>query len=235
MLMNLAHRGASSYAPENTLAAFYLGASMGANGLETDLRMTKDGVPILLHDPTLDRTTNGKGRPGDYHWSELRRLDAGSWFSDAYKGEKLVAFEDFLYYFGAKDLMLAVELKEPHLEDAALELLRRYGALEKTTITSFAFELLVETRKRHATVKLGFLTEKITPETVARLLEHGIGQICPRARTLRSEDVRYAKERGLQVRAWGVPDESVMKHALACGVDGMTVNFPDLLAQAAAP
>ena len=83
----IAHRGAGKLAPENTLAAFRVGASHGYRAFECDVKLAADGVPFLLHDATLRRTTNGHGRAADLSWSELARLDAGSWHSRAYAGE----------------------------------------------------------------------------------------------------------------------------------------------------
>jgi len=232
MFLNLAHRGASAYAPENTLAAFYKGVEQGANGIETDLKMTRDGVAILFHDAVLDRTTNGTGEPGAYTWDELRQLDAGAWFSFRYQGEKLVSFEQFLYAFGSKDLAFACELKDRQIEDSVLALIDRYRAAKKVVITSFHYEDLVEVRRRNRNIKLGYLVEQINDETLRKVLDIGARQICPRVETLQPEEVKLAKERGLKVRGWGASTESLMNYALYCGVDGMTVNFPDKLADA---
>jgi len=232
MFLNLAHRGASAYAPENTLAAFYKGVEQGANGIETDLKMTRDGVVILFHDAVLDRTTNGTGEPGAHTWEELRQLDAGAWFSPRYRGEKLVSFEQFLYAFGAKDLVFACELKDRQIEDSMLALIDRYQAAEKTVVTSFHYEDLVETRRRNRRIKLGYLVEQVNDETLRMVQDIDARQICPRVETLQPEEVKRAKERGLEVRGWGAATEPLMNYALYCGVDGMTINFPDKLADA---
>jgi glycerophosphoryl diester phosphodiesterase len=232
MFMNLAHRGASEYAPENTFAAFYLGLEQGANGIETDVKRTKDGVLVLFHDDTLDRTTNGKGYVNDYTYEELMRLDAGKHKSDKYKGEKLVSFGDFLRYFGAKDLHLAIELKDSFVEEDTLALIKKYGSENKVTITSFNFDNLVRTRELDKDIKIGYLTGEINTEIIEKLKEIKANQICPSAKSLSVEKVEWAKTQSFNVRAWGVKDETLMIHALNCGVDGMTVNFPDKLTDA---
>ena len=89
----IAHRGAGKLAPENTLAAFRLGASHGHTAFECDVKLSADGVPFLLHDDTLERTTNGQGVAGERSWAELSRLDAGSWHSAAFAGEPIASFE----------------------------------------------------------------------------------------------------------------------------------------------
>lgn len=232
MFMNLAHRGASEYAPENTFAAFYLGLEMGANGIETDIKRTKDGVLILFHDDTLERTTTGKGCVGQYIYEELMQLDAGKHKSDKYKDEKIVSLEDFLKYFGAKDLHFAVELKDSFVEEDTLTLIKRYSVENKVTITSFNFDNLIRTRELDKNIKIGYLTGEINIETIEKLKEIGANQICPSAKSLSLEKVQWAKAQGFTVRAWGVKDEKLMLHVLNCGVDGMTVNFPDKLAEA---
>lgn len=231
MFMNLAHRGASQYAPENTLSAFYKAIDMGANGIETDLRTTRDGVIILLHDDELNRTTNGRGEPANHTWSELEQLDAGSWFRPEFAGERLVTLELFLYLFARKNLLFSLELKDAHLERQTLDLLGRYNVREKVTLNSFDFDHLAAVRQLDKSIKIGHLLSKITKEGIRALLDIGGNQICPAARLLEPEDVALAKEYGLEVRAWGIADEALMFHALHCGVDGMTINFPDRLAE----
>ena len=107
-----AHRGASKYAPENTMAAFRLAETMGANFIELDVRATRDGRLIALHDETVDRTTNGKGRAGELTFGEIRRLDAGGWFSPAFRGERIPSLEEVLDRFGG-GIGLILELKQP--------------------------------------------------------------------------------------------------------------------------
>ena len=107
----IAHRGAGKLAPENTLAAFRLGASYGFKAFECDVKLSADGVPFLLHDATLDRTTNGKGPAGELSWDELSRLDAGSWHSPAYAGEPLPQLESVVRFLLANGLALDLEIK----------------------------------------------------------------------------------------------------------------------------
>jgi len=232
--MNIAHRGASAYAPENTLASFYKGVELGANGIETDLQKTKDGVIFLFHNDKLDNKTDAKGYPSEYTWAELKQLDAGSWFSPKYKGERLLSFEEFLYYFGGKELIFAIELKVPFIEKEIKEILERidyYEVREKVTITSFIFENLMLTRKTDKNIKIGYLLKKIDAGNIKQLKSINAQQICPFAELLTPQDALLAREQGLQVRVWGVKNIEVMKHALDCGIDGMTLDFPDKLVE----
>ncbi len=232
--INLAHRGASAYAPENTLASFYKGIELGANGIETDLQKTKDGVIFLFHDDKLDNKTDAKGYPSEYTWAELKQLDAGSWFSPKYKGERLLSFEEFLHYFGDKELIFAIHLRVSFIEKEIkeiLELIDYYEIREKVTITSFIFENLMVTRKTDKDIKIGYLLKIIDIDNIKQLELINAQQICPSAELLTLQDVLLAKEHTLQVRAWGIKNIEVMKHALDCGVDGMTLDFPDKLVE----
>ncbi|NMA95948.1 MAG: glycerophosphodiester phosphodiesterase [Clostridiales bacterium] len=231
MFMNLAHRGASSYAPENTLAAFYKGIELGANGIETDLRKTKDGVVVLIHDEMVDRVTNGSGKVLDFTFSQLLDLDAGSWFSDKYAGERIISFEEFLHFFGRKDIIFAIELKAPDLEEDALKLINKYGIRDKVTITSFNYEYLKTVREIDEKINIGYLVREIDKDILCNLIEIKGNQICPAIANLEKADMDLARSYGLDIRAWGIKDETYMNNALELGVDGMTINFPDKLAR----
>lgn len=232
MMMNLAHRGASEYAPENTLAAFYKGLEMGANGLETDLQMSKDGIVFLHHDRQLDRTTNGKGVSSDFMWRELQELDAGAWFAPAYAGERLISLDTFLHIFGRKPIHLVLELKERGLEKKVADALDKYGLWDNVTLTSFHYDYLKAVRQLHDTARLGYLVEQWDEKTLERLKEIKAVQLCPKAETVTKEQVQELKRQGFEVRAWKVSSEALMEHCLRSGVDGMTINFPDKLHEA---
>lgn len=230
--MNLAHRGASAYAPENTRASFDKGIELGANGIETDLQKTSDGVIFLFHDDRLDNKTNAKGRPIEYSWAELRRLDAGSWFSPEYKDERLLSLEEFLRRYGTRPLLLALELKVPFVGEEVegiLQLVDLYDVRERVTLTSFLFDNLATTRQVDAEIRIGYLVRRIDIDVIRQLTAIDAQQICPSADLITAEDVSLAKEHGLEVRAWGVENIDLMNHALNCQVDGMTLDSPDAL------
>ncbi len=107
----LAHRGASAYAPENTMAAFKKAIEMNADGIELDVHLSKDGYIVIIHDERVDRTTDGKGEVKDFSLDELKKLDAGSWFSDEYKGEKIPTLEELLSLIKNTEIYLNIEIK----------------------------------------------------------------------------------------------------------------------------
>lgn len=227
MLINYAHRGASAYYPENTMSAFYAGLRMGANGIETDIHRTRDGVLVLFHDDTLERVTEGSGAVTDCTYEELLALTVCN--RETGRRDKIVRFEDFLRYFSFRDLTFAVELKQDHVERETIELLEAYGMREKTVLTSFHFDNLRRAREIHPGYRLGGLTDLADEAALEQLRAIGAEEICPRAQTVRPEDVRRWHAQGLSVRAWGVYTPELMREMCRCGVDGMTVNFPDLL------
>ncbi len=229
-MMNLAHRGASSYAPENTMSSFYLGLRMGATGLETDVKRTRDGKLVLFHDDTTKRISSVDVNINQTDYADLFSIDLGSFKGASYKGERIVLAEDFLRAFGSRDIDLAIELKDTGVEADTLKLLRQYVTDDaRLCVTSFHYESLKLCRELDARIALGFLTDDCLDDTLNKAAAIGCVQICPHVNTLTKENVAHAKSRGFVVRSWGNDLPYKMMRSLECGVDGMTVNFPDLL------
>ena len=228
MFVVYAHRGASEYYPENTLSSFAAGVDMGADGIETDVQISKDGVLMIYHDDFMKEKTGFEGSICDYTYEELREARV--------KNEKygridaLMTFEDFLKYFAWRDLTLAIELKVAGIAAPVIDMLKKYNALEKTIITSFIYEALTECYAYDKTVRLGWLYGKRTEETLGLLSAINAYQACPKASEITADDIEAYKNAGLVCRAWGIANTDIMKHAVEIGVDGgMTVNFPDKL------
>ncbi len=231
-VINYAHRGASAYYPENTLWAFYEGLQMQADGIETDIQRTRDGVLVLHHDDTLERVAAKKGTISDYTYAELLKMDFGAFLDERFVGESIVTLEEFFIHFGAKRLTFSLEIKQYGVEEQALNLVNAYGCREKVIFTSFIWDSIRALRNLDREIALGYLTERITPETLDRLEAAHVGQICPRVDTVDARDMRMARERGFSVRFWGVGTEELMQRALELNGDGMTINFPDKLSAA---
>ena len=226
--VNYAHRGASEYAPENTLLSFYLGLYMQANGIETDVQLTKDGVPVLFHDESLKRVTGVDGNLSDYTLAELKEFDV----KNGDYTDKIITFEDFLVHFAHKDLTFAIELKGDNTAIPSADLLRKYNMVDKTIVTSFKFKELVDLKAYAPEFKAGYLAlEEIDDNLLAKMKEHGITELCPRATVITKEKVKEWNEKGFEVRAWGVSNTDIMKQVFDTGINGMTVNFPDKLTE----
>lgn len=226
LFVNYAHRGASEYCPENTLMSFYNGLTMGANGIETDVRATKDGELVLFHDDLLERMTGEAGSVSDYTWEELQQFTVKK--NGLY--DRIVRLEDFLKLFAFRDITFAIELKGAGVEAGTAELLRKYDMQSKTVVTSFHLDYLEAFHKAAPEFKLGYLTKDVSEETLEKMRTLGIDELCPKATLIESaEQVDAWHEAGFRVRAWGVSSEELMERAYDAGVDGMTVNFPDKL------
>ncbi len=229
-MINYAHRGASEYAPENTLSSFYLGMLQGANGIETDVQRTKDGILVLFHDDTLDRVSDGFGKLSDYTLEELRKLKIyGNNTTGFY--DRIVTLREFLDKFSRYSIQFAIELKGEGVEEDTLNMIKEFNILSKTTFTSFNFDYINNIKKLNFKARVGWLVEEATDENMKRLLDIGGEEIAPKAVCITDELMRKAAAVKLGVRAWGVSNVSIMKKLCMLNVDGMTVNFPDRLFQ----
>ncbi|MDQ4074985.1 MAG: hypothetical protein M3220_01925 [Chloroflexota bacterium] len=227
----IGHRGAAALAPENTWEGFDVALSLGVDAIETDVQVSRDGELILIHDETLDRTTNGEGRIADTPWSAIKTLDAGSWFSKRYQGARIPRLYDTLERYGER-VHLVLEVKVLGIEDQVLGMVRELGLIDNVTFTSTFFEVAQGIKRANAHAKVGFLTSDTSEDEVMRVVSTDLDQFCPPARAVLGEQVSRWKALGLEVRAWGVTDTEVMMNAIHAGVDGMTVDFPHLLLEA---
>ena len=224
--VNYAHRGASETRPENTMTAFYEGIALGANGIETDVQMTRDGVPVLFNDDTLLRVTGEPGSIGDYTLAELRKFTVRK---DGVT-DRIPTLEEFLAAFAWRDITFAIELKGEGAEEAVADLIYRYGVDCKCVVTSFVLERLRRIRAIAPGLRTGWLKKDFADEDLAAMEKAGVDELCPRAVNVTPERVEEWHARGFNVRSWGVADDELMRSAYEAGVDGMTVNFPDRLA-----
>ena len=232
MIINYAHRGASEYYPENTMRSFYAGLEMRADGIETDIQRTKDGVLVLHHDDTLKRIVGMDQPVCDFTYAELLTMDFGAFKGERFAGERIVTLDEFLTRFGAMPLTFALEIKQIGVESDVLACIEKHGCRDKVIITSFKWESISEVRRLDSDIRIGFLTGEITPEILDRLDERGMQQICPKVANVTEEAMAMARSRGFSVRFWGVGNEELMRRAIALNGDGMTVNFPDKLTAA---
>ncbi|MCC7483487.1 MAG: hypothetical protein IT529_00730 [Burkholderiales bacterium] len=228
--MAIAHRGASSYAPENTFAAFDLALEVGARELEFDVQESADGALVVIHDDALDRTTDGAGPVAKQTLAALRKLDAGSWFHPRFAGQRIPALPEVLArYAGRARLHVELKGKTPTLAGKTVECIRSYAAAGAVTLTSFQKERLAEARLCAPDIPAGWLLRTIAGAEIAAARALGLAQLCPKADIVTPELVRSLRAAGFLVRAWGVASEALMEQVVRAGADGMTVNFPDRL------
>ena len=228
----IAHRGASAYAPENTFAAFDKALALGTTHVELDVHFSRDGHVVVIHDDTVDRTTDGSGRVASLPLVQLRALDAGSWFDPRFAGECIPSLGGVLGRYKDR-LHFHIEIKAvaEGLSQRTADLVQGYGVVDSVTVISFQEVRLAELRGYAPELPAGWLTSKVDNSIVARAREMGVTEICPRADALTPELVADLHAGGFAVRAWGVGDEEEMRRVVDCGVDGMTIDFPDKLTE----
>ena len=210
------------------MSSFRSAVECGANGLETDVRRTKDGVLVLCHDKTLSRLQGREDAVADLTLEELRAVPV----KNGEKEDVVPTLEEFLSEFADTELILALELKAPDIEKDVLDAVRRHGLERRVEITSFKLEYLENVRRLDPVFRTGFLAKKdaITPALLSRMREAGIDQICPPAAAITSrEDTVRTHALGFRVRCWGVSSAEEMRRLVLAGVDGMTFNWPDQL------
>jgi glycerophosphoryl diester phosphodiesterase len=235
----VAHRGAGKLAPENTLAAFRLGAGHGYRMFECDVKLSADGVPFLMHDATLDRTTNGSGVGGDRSWSELSRLDAGSWHSRAYAGEPLPTFENIARWCLANGHFLNIEIKPtPGAERATGAAVAEHAARlwagqpVPPLLTSFRSEALQAAMETRAELPRGLLLDTLWDGwfDVARGLQC-VAIVCNHA-LWDTATVQRVHAAGMRCLSYTVNDEWAAQRLLALGTDAIITDRVDLFSPA---
>lgn len=217
-VMLIAHRGYSSHAPENTLSAFLLAVRHGYLDIEFDVQLSKDGVPVVIHDDTVNRTTDGEGRVIDHTFDQLKELDAGSWFSMSYAGESIPSLEEVLVTLkGRARLHLELKSGEPELPAKIAQLLSSTGWLKdalrqprfhamrkpRLVISSFDREQLLRSMELLSpTIMHELLVVKASDESLEWAAQHKVRSYHPDGNAITPELVRKARKLGMHVGAW---------------------------------
>ena len=222
----IAHRGASGYAPENTAAAFAKAIAMGADAIETDVRLSADGELVLIHDATVTRTTDGRGPVADHTLAELRALDAGRWFSDAFAGERVPTLAELIEDVAPR-IPVGLEIKDRAATGPTIAAIRAAGIEDRVEVTSFLWPAVVEAKRLAARLPIGFLTPEFDEDIIRRCARRGLAQVCPHVDTLTEELASAAHAADLMVRAYGISRREQVDRLFAAGADGATVNWPD--------
>ncbi|MDR7334816.1 glycerophosphodiester phosphodiesterase [Roseateles asaccharophilus] len=229
----LAHRGAGKLAPENTLAAFRVGAGFGYRAFECDVKLSKDGEAFLLHDDTLDRTTSGQGSPAEADWAELARLDAGGWHSPPYAAEPLPRLDQIAAFCRANGCALNIEIKPcPGFERLTGEVAAReaqqlwQGALPPL-LSSFKPEALEGAKAAEPQLPRALLLDKLWdgwPE-VAEALD--VVAVITNWRLMDAALIQRLHGKGWRALVYTVNDADVAQRLIADGVDGVITDRVD--------
>lgn len=234
-VLAIAHRGFSSAAPENTLAAFEKALEQEPDFIECDVRRAKDGTLVVIHDPTVERTTNGTGRVADMSIGELKQFDAGSWFGSEFADQRLPTLDEYLSLDWSKTAPL-IELKEEDLTDDVVAKLQARGLSEKAAICSFHHSVGVRLRELDPAIRFSPLISRKEPIVGAEATELAKqaasvnGWVFGVNYTAITPDlVKATHEANLLMEAWTVDDERDMRAMVNMGVDVLASNRVDLL------
>ncbi len=224
-----AHRGASGWAPENTLAAFAKAIEQGSDYSELDVRLSKDGVVVLSHDDSLRRTTGQPGAVWDYTVEELKAFDAGAWFGPEFAGEKIPTLQEVIRLVKGK-MKLNIEVKisrqEPQVVEKVIEVIRREGFDKDCMITSFDQATVEKVIELAPDLPVGLIFSETTK---ADVFAGSWPILSVRYSAVNEEFVAKARKAGKQIHVWTVNDEQKMRDLLALKVDGIITNYPDRL------
>lgn len=224
----IAHRGARRTHPENTMAAFEAAASLGADGIEFDVQLARDGTPVVMHDETVDRTTDGTGRVDELTAIELARLDAGGWLGQEFAGEGVPFLLEVLEWARGNALTLHVELKDgptmsgDGLAGAVVSALERTGMAERAVLSSYHHRRLVEAQAQRPDVRTAVLYDFGLHEPWDYVRSLGATGIHCRWDWVDESLVGSARARGIDVRAFGAEDESALWTVLQSGAGVIT-------------
>ena len=231
----IAHRGAGKLAPENTLAAFKLGASHGYRMFECDVKLSSDGVPFLLHDSTLERTTSGKGTAGDHTWNALSQLDAGSWHSRSFAGEPLPTFANIAQFCLKNGYYLNIEIKPtPGQEAETGKVVAEHAAsLWKDAeypplLTSFRPESLAAAQAAASHLPRGLLLDTLWKGWLETALSLDCTAIVCNHALWDTSSVTQAKSAGFRCLSYTVNDEWAAKRLLDLETDGIITDRVEL-------
>lgn len=232
----IGHRGASGYAPENTIASFEKALSLGCKFIEFDVMCSVDGEPFIFHDDSLRRTTNGKGILGQVDSKYLQELDAGSWFSRQFKGEKIPHFKDVLKWLAFSDMQANIEIKPyaaavEQTTVAVLSHINRYwpSGKELPLVSSFEWDALVLCRSIAPEMPIGLLLHEWDEKWLQKAKQLDCYSVHFNRKILTEERVRAVKEQGYVVCSYTVNRKRQANKLFSWGVDAVFSDYPDLL------
>ncbi|MGQ9629351.1 MAG: glycerophosphodiester phosphodiesterase [bacterium] len=234
-ILIIAHRGASGHAPENTMAAFKMALEMKAEMIEIDVHLSADSHLVVIHDESVDRTTDGEGEIREMKLEGIKLLDAGGWFSEEFAGERIPTLPEVIDLVRGR-AELNIEIKGgseyyPGIEGKLLECLRGEGFVEDTIVSSFDHDCLKKLSEMDSSIRIGYLysgggsAETIIPKA----LQYRAFSIHPPHLRTSRKLVELAHAQGIRVYPWTANTPRQMKRLVRFGVDGIITNYPDRL------
>lgn len=231
----IAHRGASAYAPENTLSSLKLAVEQGAQAVEIDVQLTKDGKLVVIHDWKVDRTTNGEGYIHELDFDYIRSLDCGSWFSDEFKGERVPTLKE-VFEVIPETMMLNIEIKEIErgrsgFEKMVLDEIYEAGRLDSVIISTFHHGIIKRLHEMEPKLKLALLTSSEILNLNKYLDDNGLKSYSyhPEVNLITKDTIKELEERDIKTYVWTVNTLVDFKWLASIGVHGVITNYPDVM------
>lgn len=227
------HRGFSGKYPENTMLSFRKAVEIGCDGIELDVHLTKDNKLVIIHDETIDRTSNGTGFVKDYTYDELCKFDFYGNFKGKYEFQRIPTLRE--YFDLVKDVdgfMTNIELKTgifeyPGIEKAVIDLIREYGLEKRIILSSFNHFTIMRCREIAPEIKTGFLIESWVIGMGEYTKSHDVECVHPIFRNLTQEHFDEMKNAGREINTWTVNEYEDIKRLADMGTDGLIGNYPD--------
>ena len=232
MSLIIAHRGCSGKAPENTMLAFRKALAMKVDFIECDVRPSKDREIMVIHDGTVQRTTNGRGEVSGLTREEIQRLDAGSWFSARFKDEKVPTLTEVLQLVKSSSCHLLIEIKEgkglpSSFEREIVLAVQECEMQERVILQSFDPGVVGRIKAEDPSLAVGLLIRHSGTDWIADGQAAGAGTLAVKSRLINKEVIQQAHLHGLQVFVWTVNKASEIKRMLRLGADGIITDYPD--------
>lgn len=228
-----AHRGASGYAPENTLAAFQKAVDLGADGVELDIQLTKDDQIVVIHDETIDRTSDGKGWVKDYSLEELRAFNYNR-TKPEYKHADIPTMREVFELLKPTGLFINIEIKTgvvfyEKIEEKILALTKEMGMEDRVCYSSFNHYTVTRIHELKPDAEVGFLYADGPIDMPSYGVKHGVNALHPALYNLQYDGfVKECKEKGLKLNVWTVNERPYMEMCCQYGVDAIITNYPDI-------
>lgn len=231
-MLILAHRGYSSKAPENTMAAFELAVEVGSHGLELDVHLSRDGEIVVIHDHTLERTTNGRGLVSEHTLAELQQLDAGHWFAAEFKGEPIPTLEQVCKLIKGRDVLLNVETKAAlgfeSLNERLAAVLQKHALEEQVIVSSFNHYALAHLKRIRPQLRTGILYNAALVDAWIYAKSIGAAALHPYYLSVIPDIVAGAQQNGMMVNTWTVDRAADIERMIGAKVDSLITNEPEL-------
>lgn len=232
---NYGHRGFSGAYPENTMLAFEKALEAGCEGIEFDVHLTRDGELVIIHDETIDRTSNQTGKVRDMTYEELCQVDFSYRFVGQFGFQKIPTLREYFALVQGRDIVTNIELKTgvyeyPGIEQAVFDLIQEYHMEDKVIISSFNHHSVLRMKEIAPELPCGFLSETWILDIGNYVESYGVEAYHPQFHMLTDEETANLKAHHIQINTWTVNEPEDIQHMIDLGVDGIISNYPDRVA-----